>query len=513
MLDIASYSQETSSVQDTNTVASGVESLLEQCLSNDGSYDVDRYVRDWLCQSMASMRDRSKEQLQFIAQQAFLSISKMINRQLDEVLHHSSVKKLEASWRGLQYLTDIESDYDENLTIKIKVLNVGWKELGKDLTRAIEFDQSNIFKRIYSDEFDTPGGEPFGVILGDYSVTHRPRSGITTNDVEVIKQMSDISTAALCPFITAVDSSLFGLDSLRELGYPLDLSAVFKQKEYFLWNKLRDYESTRFVGLTLPNMLMRHPYDDDNTRQEKFNYCERIDNPDKDLLWGNSCYAFGSVLIRAFANTGWFADIRGGVHDFGEGGVVRHLNYAKNRFEKNNISPRPSTNTQVDDFLERELSDLGFIPLCSYHSVENSVFYSNSSLHKSNEYTSEIATANAKLSAMIQYMMCVSRFGHYVKVIGRDKIGSFMSPEECQRIFQNWLNQYTTSSDTNSSELKARYPLSMSKVEVKEKAGSPGYYSCIMHLQPHFQLDQLVSSIRLITELAVGAATPSVSTS
>jgi type VI secretion system protein ImpD len=506
MLDIASYDG-VSATQEQQSDSLNVESLLTQCLDHSNNAHVDQCVSDWLYSSIASSKNRSREQLQYIAQQALLSIGKIINHQLDEILHHPRFKQLEASWRGLEYLTNVEADYDENLTIKVKVLNVGWKELGKDLTRAIEFDQSSIFKRVYSDEFDTPGGEPFGVLLGDYAVTHRARPGNPATDVEVIKHISDVATAALCPFITGVDSSLFGLDSLRELGYPLDLSSVFEQKEYFQWNKLRSYEGTRFVGLTLPDMLMRHPYSADNTRDEDFFYKERTDSVDKDFLWGNSCYAFGSVLIRAFANTGWFADIRGGVHDFGEGGVVRHLNYAKNRFEKNNISPRPATKAQVDDFLERELSDLGFIPLCSYHSVENSVFYSNSSLHKSAEYTSEIATANAKLSAMIQYMMCVSRFGHYVKVIGRDKIGSFVGPEECQRIFQNWLNQYTTASDTNSSELKARYPLSMSKVEVKEKVGSPGYYSCVMHLQPHFQLDQLVSSIRLITELAVGTTT------
>jgi len=189
--------------------------------------------------------------------------------------------------------------------------------------------------------------------------------------------------------------------------------------------------------------------------------------------------------------------------------VAQRLQYAAHRFEKNNINPRGSTNTQIDDFLERELSDLGFIPLCSYHSIESSVFYSNSSIHQPATYTSEVANVNAKLSSMIQYMMCVSRFGHYIKVIGRDKIGSFITTEDCQRIFQNWLNQYTTSSDVSSPLLKARHPLGASRVEVKEKPGSPGYFSCIMHLQPHFQLDQLVSTIKLVTELAVGTTNSS----
>lgn len=481
-----------------------ISPLLMECLDATDATELDGVIKTWLQRSLTKNKGRSIEQLQFIAQQAYLCLSKLINRQLDAVLHHPQFKALESSWCGLRYLTDIESDYDEDLTIKIKVLNVTWRELGKDLTRAIEFDQSNIFKRIYSDEFDTPGGEPYGVVLGDYSVTHRTRKGFAVNDLDVIEAMSSVAEAALCPFISSVEASLFGLDSLRDLSQPINLSEIFKQQEYFRFNQLRNNESTRFVGLVLPDMLMRQPYDDDDTHYQAFNYQERIVDPDRDLLWGNSCYSFGGVLIRAFANTGWFADIRGGVHDFGEGGVVRNLQYAKNRYTKNS-SPKVATKTQIDDFLERELSDLGFIPLCSYHSIEHSVFYSNSSLHKSSEYTSEVASANAKLSSMLQYIMCVSRFGHYVKVIGRDKVGSFIGVDEFQRIFQNWLNKYTTSSDVNSTELKARYPLSMSKVSVYEKPGKPGSYSCILHLQPHFQLDQLVSSIKLITELASGA--------
>ena len=484
--------------------ANDLASLFSASIKITESSSYEDWVDTWLYRKFSQLNDRSTEKIQHIIQSTILSIDQMINRQLDEILHHSNFKKLESSWRGLRYLSDVEADFDENLTVKLKVLNASWREVGRDLTRAIEFDQSNLFKRIYSDEFDTPGGEPFGVLLGDYAISHRPKEGVPFTDVDILRQLSDVATASLCPVIMGVDASLFGVDSLRELGYPIDVSAVFKQEEYQSWNQLRAYEGTRFIGLALPDMLMRQPYSDDHTRREAFFYRERLENPDKDFLWGNSCYAFGSVLIRAFANTGWFADIRGGVHEFGEGGVVKDLLYARHRYEEKDYALRPAVNIQVDDILERELSELGFIPLCSYHSVEKSVFYSNNSLHLSKDMMSDIATANTRLSGMIQYMMCASRFGHYVKIIGRDKIGSFVSPEECQRIFQNWLNQYTTSSDTSSSELKARYPLSVSKVEIKEKVSSPGYYSCIMHLQPHFQLDQLVSSIKLITELAIG---------
>ncbi|NOY73161.1 MAG: type VI secretion system contractile sheath large subunit [Gammaproteobacteria bacterium] len=486
-------------------IDSQTEVLLSDCINSVEHDDFDQSVARWLNSSVSSCPKPTKERMLYVIQQAIINIDKHINSQITEILHQPRFQQLEASWRGLKYTVETEANYDEELTIKVKVFNAKWAEVGKDIGKAIEFDQSQIFHRIYSDEFDMPGGEPFGVILGDYQISHRPRPGAFVNDLDTLKEIALIATAALCPFITGVNSALFGLDSLREFGYPMDLQGIFSQKEYTKWRSLRDDEHTRFIGLTLPDMLMRQPYCADGTRPDTFVYQEKKDNPESDYLWGNSCYAFGSILIRAFANTSWFADIRGGIHEFGEGGVVRDLQYAQFDMDPNAIATKPATNIQMDDFLERELSELGFIPLCSYHSVENSTFYSNSSLHKPPHYNSDIANTNARLSGMIQYMLCVSRFGHYIKAIGRNKIGSFVSAQDCQRIFQNWLNQYTTSSDNSSSVLKARYPLSESKVEVIEQPGKPGYFTCVIYLKPHFQLDQLVSSIKLVTELAIGA--------
>jgi len=480
-----------------------VDRLITHCIASVDERELNKSIAKWLHTSAVTSK-RPAARLRYLAQQAILTIDKLVSKQIDEVLHHPKFQKLEASWRGLQYLVDTEADYDEELTVKVKMLNASWKEVGKDVSRAIEFDQSQLFQRVYSDEFDMPGGEPFGVILGDYQISHRPKPGAPVTDIETLKELSHVATAALCPFITGVDSALFGLDSLREFGYPMDLQQIFSQKEYAKWRALRQSESTRFVGLTLPDMLMRQPYRDDGTRAEHFVYHENSQRAQEDYLWGNSCYAFGGILIRAFANTGWFADIRGGIHEYGEGGVVRDLRYSRFDMDSAAIATRTATSIQIDDFLERELSELGFIPLCSYHSAENSTFYSNSSLHEPPNYSSDIANANARLSAMIQYMLCVSRFGHYIKVIGRDKVGSFISAQDCKRVFQNWLNQYTTASDQSSAVLKARYPLAESKVDVHEQPGKPGYFTCVIHLKPHFQLDQLVSSIKLVTELAVG---------
>ncbi|MGI1678142.1 MAG: type VI secretion system contractile sheath large subunit [Cellvibrionaceae bacterium] len=500
-------SHESQVAKEKSTSKVDVSGFLEDFLESSQSSQHSEYnnqINDWLYQSLIKKKVQSKEVAHYIVEQLIIEIDTKINSQINEILHHPRIKQLEASWRGLKYLVDTEADYDEDLTVKVKVLNASWAEVGKDLTRAIEFDQSQVFQRIYSDEFDTPGGEPFGVVLGDYQISHRNHQGSVINDLDTLNEISHVATAALCPFITGVDSSLFGLNSFREFGYSLDFENVFNQKEYIKWSSLRESESTRFIGLTLPHTLMRKPYKADGTRPESFVFNETCKDGDKDYVWGNSCYSFGGILIRAFANTGWFADIRGGVHEYGEGGVVKDLQYANFDVDPHSVAARPATNVQIDDFLERELSDLGFIPLCSYHSAATSTFYSNSSLHKPPHYPSEIASTNAKLSSMIQYMLCVSRFGHYIKVIGRDKIGTVISAQDCQRVFQNWLNQYTTASEGSSQVLKARYPLAESKVEIREQPGKIGCFTCVVYLKPHFQLDQLVSSIKLVTELAVG---------
>ncbi|WP_221801106.1 type VI secretion system contractile sheath large subunit [Oceanobacter mangrovi] len=459
----------------------------------------------WLQKLALRTRSEDSGQLQYLLQRMMVEIEERVARQLDEIIHHERFKALEASWRGLLYLVETEADYDEELMVKIRVMDISWEDAARDLGRAIEFDQSYLFQRIYSDEFDTPGGEPFGVLLGDYRVSHKTRRTSSMADVDVLREMSQIATAALCPFLVGVDSSLFGLDSMSELANIADYHDVFEQTEYLRWRSLRQMESTRFVGLVMPDVLMRQPWQPDETRPDPLPYREGIHRGVSDYLWGNACYAMGGVLIRAFANNGWFADIRGGTHEFGEGGIVRQMVYGDYAERREDVARKPATIVQIDDYLERDLSELGFVPLCSYHSSEVSVFYSNSSLHQPPRMNTEIANTNARMSAMIQYMMCVARFGHYIKMIGRNKVGSYISASDCQRILQNWLNQYTTASEGSSPALKARYPLSESRVEVREAPGKQGHFTCVIYLKPHFQLDQLVSSIKLVTELAVGS--------
>lgn len=433
-----------------------------------------------------------------------VEMDRRINEQLDAILHHPRFQRLEASWRGLHYLASVEAEYDEELSVKIRVLNVSWSELAKDVTRALEFDQSQLFRKIYSSEFDMPGGEPFGVMLGDYEIAHGTTPGVPVPDTEVLQEIARVAMAALCPFVANASSALLGLDSFRELTQPLDLDALFRQTEYRRWSTLRRDTHSRFLALTVPRVLMRAPYDNDGTRLEGIQYREDTHSDPEDYLWGSACYALGGVILRAYANTGWFADLRGGPHEFGEGGMVPDLEYVPLAVDRERLGRRFATEVMLDDFTERALSDAGLIPLCSYHTAERSVFYSTSSLHDPPDEGSEMARLNARLSAMLQYVLCVSRFGHYIKVIGREKVGRFATAEELQQMLQDWLHKYTTSNESASASLKARYPLAASRVEVSERPGDPGHFNCVVHLQPHFQLDQLVSTIRLVTEIAVG---------
>ena len=438
-------------------------------------------------------------------------IDELLTSQINAILHHQSFQKLEASWRGLSYLVKKLPDND---SIKIRVLNISWAELVQDQTRALEFDQSQLFRKIYDAEFGHPGGQPFGVLLGDYEIHLRPGSDHPYDDLEALSKISGVAAAAFAPYITGVHPSFFGLDSFTDLERPLSLSRVFEQVDYLKWRSFRLSADARFVGLTLPRMLMRLPHDPDSPGGRRLRFREDVEGPDRSkYLWGSAVYAFGSVLIRGFINSGWLADIRGVRHGMGErgvrvclddGGLVTGLPAHSFGTDRLGLATKSSTEVIVTDTREKELDELGFIPLCHCQDTEFSAFYTTASIQKPAKYDDPRATANARISAMLQYILCVSRFAHYVKVIGRDKIGSQSSPEDCERLLSEWLRKYTISSDTAGTEDRAKYPLREAKVVVRERPDKPGCYNCVIHLRPHFQLDQMFMSMKLTTELAPG---------
>lgn len=427
-------------------------------------------------------------------------IDALLTEQVNAILQHPRLQRLEASWRSLRYLVDL-SDGIEG--VKLRVLNIGWSELCRDLERAIEFDQSQLFNKVYSEEFGTPGGEPFGVLIGDYEVQHRRGPGHPTDDVAALKALSSVAAAAFAPCILGCTPVMFGLDSFSELGLPIDLQAIFGQREYDRWKGFQATEDARFIGLTVPHMLVRRPRRDDGSRVDGFRFRESASGArGGGYLWGNAAYAFAAVLIRAFASSGWFADIRGTRRDDLGSGIVAGLPLDSFETDSPGIAVKCSTDVSISERQEKELSDLGFIPLSRAANTEYSVFYSNQSAQLQKHYDNPVATVNARLSTMLQYMMCVSRFAHYLKVIGRDRIGSFTTPDACESFLQRWLHNYCVGNDDAAPEVKARYPLRDGKVRVRELPGKPGIYQCTVHLQPHFQLDQVLSHFKLVTELA-----------
>lgn len=428
----------------------------------------------------------------------------LLSGQTNAILHHPTLQRMEASWRGVRYLV-AEAEGQEG--IKIRILNLSWAELCRDLERAIEFDQSQLFSKVYSEEFGMPGGEPFGVLIGDYDVQHRRTREHPTDDIAAMHGISGVAAAAFSPFIVGCSPAFLGIDSFRELGQPINLKAILRQPEYTRWRSFQATDDARFVGMTLPRVLMRLPHRDNGSRIDGFRFREDVEDPNSaGYLWGNAVYAFAALLIRAHSESAWLAEIRGTPQDQVSGGIVDSLPVEWFETDARGIAIRISTDVSISEFHERDLADMGLIPLCKIKNTAMSAFYSNQSTQVPKSYTTVVANVNARLSAMLQYILCVSRFAHFIKVIGRDRIGSYASPEECEIFLQRWLHQYVIGSDDASPEMKARYPLRDGRIKVQERPGRPGVYACTVHLQPHFQLEDIVSAFKLVTELAPRSA-------
>ena len=426
-------------------------------------------------------------------------IDRLLNAQLNAIIHHPRFQKLEASWRGLRYLTE---QVDTTAKVRIRILDLSWRGLTRDMERAMEFDQSHLFRKVYNEEFDTSGGEPFSILLCDHEVRLRPGPGAPTDDIATLKAVSQVAAAAFAPFITSAHPALFGLDSFTELQRPMNLHSMFEQREYVRWDALRSQADARFLGVVMPRVLMREPWPDDGSRTDGFLFHEDTSAPDQSgYLFGNAVYAFGGVAIRAFCRSGWLADIRGVRRGYDEGGLVSDLPHHNFATDSRGVAMRSSTDAMLTDRQEADLAELGLTPLCPCVDSAMSAFHSTPTLQKPEQFDSAEATVNARLSAMMQYILCVGRFAHYVKLLGREKVGSFSDPDECRNHLNDWLNQYVTYDSEASEEIKAQYPLRMAEADVKEYPDKPGSYYTTIHLQPHYQLDDMVSAVKLTTEI------------
>lgn len=421
--------------------------------------------------------------------QRIAQIDHLVSLQLNEVMHHAAFQKLEASWRGLKYLLD---NSEMTPMLKVRVLNASKKEVFKDLQRAAEFDQSALFKKVYEDEYGIFGGEPFGALLGDFEFTKHPE------DIELLDKLSHVAAAAHAPMLTAAGAELLSLDSFTNLGQARDIGRVFDNTEYAKWKGFRESEDSRYIGLCLPHVLMRLPYGRDSKSVEGFNYEEGVDGTDHaKYLWGNAAYALGARLTNSFSQFGWCAAIRG----VEGGGLVEGLPSHTFRTDEGDVALKCPTEIAITDRREKELADAGFIPLVHCKGHDYAAFFSVQSAQKAKLYNKEDANANARLSTQLQYILAVSRFAHYLKSMMRDKIGSFMSRSQCERFLNDWINTYVVGTDDVSAATKAKKPLREARVEVVDVPGKPGAYKAVAFLRPHYQLDELSVSLRLVADL------------
>ncbi|HEX8264603.1 MAG TPA: type VI secretion system contractile sheath large subunit [Pyrinomonadaceae bacterium] len=416
-------------------------------------------------------------------------IDRLVSEQLNEIMHHEQFQKLEGSWRGLHYMV---YNSETSTMLKIRVMTAKKSELLKDLERALEFDQSALFKKVYEDEYGTFGGAPFGALIGDYEFSNHPQ------DMALLSKISEVAAAAHAPFVAAAAPQLFGGDNYNEMAEVRDVSKIFDRIEYVKWRSFRESEDSRYVGLTLPRTLAREPYGQATRPTETFNFEEDVDGKDHSkYLWSNAAYAFGTRLTEAFALHGWTVAIRG----VEGGGLVQGMPTHTFSTDEGEVAMKCPTEIAITDRREKEFADNGFIPLSHCKNTDYAAFFGAQSCNKAKKYDTDAANANARLSAQLQYIFAVSRFAHYLKSMMRDKIGSFMSRKNCEDFLNRWISNYVTLDDDAPASVKAKYPLREARVDVAEIPGKPGAYRAVAFLRPHFQLDELSVSLRLVADL------------
>jgi type VI secretion system ImpC/EvpB family protein len=427
-------------------------------------------------------------------------IDALITEQLNLIIHHDRFQALEAAWRGVDYLVHAA---DGVSNVKVRILAASWADIVRDLERAPDFDQSDLFDKIYSQEFGIAGGEPFGLLVGDYYLTHRRTPQHPTDDIAALQSLSAVAAAAFVPFVAGCDASLLGLESFHEFTSEINLDTIFQQAEYARWRSLRMIEDCRFVGLCLPKTLFRQPWRDAPHWRAGFRFREdRELRTDRGYLWGNAAFAFAAVGIRAFGQAGWFAELRGARRGALTAGLVNDLPVDHFTTDRPEIAFKNAVEVAIPDRHERLLGDYGLITLSAAEYTPYSVFYGNPSILQPQRYATLVPTINARLSSMLQYILCIGRFAHAIKVIGRDRVGSFSTAEACQSLIANWLREYVNGNPSASIELRSRYPLREGSVTVTEAPGQPGIFRMEMYLRPHLQLDDISTGIRLTTVLA-----------
>lgn len=420
-------------------------------------------------------------------------IDKLLSDQVNAIMHHSSFQALEASWRGLH---DMVFGTETSSRLKLRLLNVTKKELLKDLESAVDHDMSMLFKKVYEEEYGTFGGNPYSLLIGDYTFGRHPQ------DMALLERMSKVAAASHAPFITAAAPAMFDMKSFLELGVPRDMSKIFESAELATWRSFRDSEDSRYVTLVLPNYAARLPYGAKTIPVNDFNFEEDVDGKDHTkYLWANSAYQLGLRITDAFAKFGWSTAIRG----VEGGGKVSGMTAHSYKTDEGDVVLKCPTEVLITDRREKELNDLGFLAIVNAKGSDFSAFFGGQTVNKPKLYNKDAANANAALSSRLPYILAASRFAHYIKVIMRDKIGSFQTRSQVEVFLNNWIADYVLLNESAPQEMKARFPLSAARIDVTDVPGKPGAYQATCFLKPHFQMEELTASIRLVAELPTAA--------
>ena len=427
---------------------------------------------------------------------ALAAIDKALSLQLSAIMKNEKFQKIEGSWRGLQHLV---MNSETSSQLKIRVLNISQKELVKDLSTATEFDQSTTFKKIYESEFGIAGGEPYAALIGDYEFSSHP------DDIELLSNISNIAAAGFCPFIAAAGPEMFGFDSYTELSKPRDLEKIFDSAEYISWRSFRDSEDARFVTLTLPRVLARLPYGQATKPVEVFNFEEaqvtsegkHLESAHDDYCWMNAAYSMGTTIAHSFAENGWCTSIRGAEGGGKVEGLPSHVFVS----DDGDMDQKCPTEIGITDRREAELSKLGFLPLCHYKNTDYAVFFGAQTTQKPKVFDDPDATSNAAISSRLPYIMATSRVAHFLKVMARDKVGSFLEAEDAEEWLNRWIGNYVNASPGASPEMKAQFPFAEAQVEVKEIPGQPGVYNAVAWMRPWLQMEELTASLRLVAKI------------
>ncbi len=489
---------ETSGLQPAGMTETAEMSDFASLLNREFKPKSDR-AREAVQSAIQTLAEQALSSTALISNDALRSIEAMIKaldakltEQVNVIIHHEDFQALEGAWRGLSYLVN-NTETDE--TLKIKVFNVSKKDLARSLKkfRGTAWDQSPMFKKVYEEEFGQFGGEPFGLLVGDYYFDHGPA------DVQLLGDMAQVAAGAHVPFIAAASPTVMQLETWDELANPRDLTKIFGTPEYAAWRSLRESEDSRYIGLTMPRVLSRLPYGAKTDAVEEFAFEEDTEGADSSkYTWMNAAYAMATNITRAFKLYGWTTQIRG----VESGGAVEGLPTHTFPSEDGGVAMKCPTEVAIADRREAELAKNGFMPLIYKKNSDFAAFIGAQSLQKPQEYDDPAATANANLSARLPYLFASCRFAHYLKCMVRDKVGSSMSKAQLQRWLQSWLSMYVdTSPDSSSEAVKAMRPLSEGLVEVVANEENPGYYSAKFFLKPHYQLEGLTVSLRLVSKL------------